>query len=210
MKTNPIRILVFDDHTVVREGLVALIATQPDIEVIGGDKDGSKALDLYRKHKPDVVLMDLGMPNADGQKATAAICKEFPNARILILTVYEGDEDIYRTLQAGARGYLFKESLSSQLFDAIRAVHSGRRYIPPDVASRLAERIPASDLTSQELNILKHIASGKSNKEIASDLKITEPTVKWHVTNILTKLGVGDRTEAVTVALKRGIIHLDS
>lgn len=206
---HTIRIVIFDDHAVVREGLIALIAAQPDLTAVADASDGTQAVNLYRKHRPDVVLMDLGMPNVGGLQATEAICKEFPNARILVLTVHEGDEDIYRALQAGAKGYLLKESLTSQLFDAIRSVHSGRRYIPPAIAGRLAERIPASDLTTRELDILKQIAKGKSNKEIAAQFSITEPTVKGHVSNLLLKLGVSDRTEAVTVAIKRGIIHPD-
>ena len=159
-------------------------------------------------HRPDVLLMDLSMPRLGGVEATAAICKEFPTARILVLTIRTGDEDIHRALRAGAKGYLLKETSSRELFDAIRSVHEGRRYIPPAVAMQLAERPPASDLTQRELEILQKIVNGKSNKEIADVLSITEATVKGHVSNILIKLGAGDRTEAVTTALKRGIVHL--
>jgi len=203
-----IRIAVIDDHPLIREGLIALLSTQSDITVVAEASDGADALKLYRVHRPDVLLMDLSMPKLGGVEATAAICKEFPNARILVLTIRTGDEDIHRALRAGAKGYLLKETSSRELFDAIRSVHEGRRYIPPAVAMQLAERPPASDLTQRELEILQKISDGKSNKEIADVLSITEATVKGHVSNILIKLGAGDRTEAVTTALKRGIVHL--
>jgi two-component system, NarL family, response regulator len=203
-----IRIAVIDDHPLIREGLIALLSTQPDIKVVADASDGADALNLYRTHRPDVLLMDLSMPKLGGVEATAAICKEFSNARILVLTIRTGDEDIHRALRAGAKGYLLKETSSRELFDAIRSVHDGRRYIPPSVAMQLAERPPASELTQRELEILQKIVYGKSNKEIADVLSITEATVKGHVSNILIKLGAGDRTEAVTTALRRGIVHL--
>jgi two-component system, NarL family, response regulator len=209
MDEGKIRILIIDDHPLIREGLGALISTQNNLMVVGEGSDGKDALGLYRKHRPDIVLMDLAMPGLGGVEATTAIRKEFPNAKILVLTIRTGDEDIHRALQAGAKGYLLKECSSTQLFEAILAIHNGRRYIPASVAIQLAERPPASDLTDRELQILSSLASGKSNKEIADDLEISEPTVKGHVSNILEKLGASDRTEAVITALKRGIIHLN-
>jgi two-component system, NarL family, response regulator len=209
MDEGKIRILIIDDHPLIREGLGALISTQNNLMVVGEGSDGKDALGLYRKHRPDIVLMDLAMPGLGGVEATTAIRKEFPNAKILVLTIRTGDEDIHRALQAGAKGYLLKECSSTQLFEAILAIHNGRRYIPASVAIQLAERPPASDLTERELQILSSLASGKSNKEIADDLEISEPTVKGHVSNILEKLGASDRTEAVITALKRGIIHLN-
>ena len=190
-----IRIAVIDDHPLIREGLIALLSTQPDITVVADGSDGADALNLYRTHRPDVLLMDLAMPKVGGVEATAAVCKEFPNARILILTIRTGDEDIHRALRAGAKGYLLKETSSRELLEAIRTVHAGRRYIAPAVARQLAERPPASELTARELEILQQITNGKSNKEIADVLSITEATVKGHVSNILIKLGAGDRTE---------------
>jgi DNA-binding NarL/FixJ family response regulator len=204
-----IKVAVIDDHPLIREGLVALLSTQSDITIVGEGTDGSEAIDLFRKHRPDVLLMDLAMPKVSGVQATAEVCKEFPGARILVLTIRTGDEDIHRALQAGAKGYLLKETSSQQLFDAIRSVHAGRRYIPPAVAIQLAERPPASELTTRELEILQQIVNGKSNKEIGDTFSISEATVKGHVSNILLKLNVNDRTEAVTKALKRGIVHLD-
>ena len=204
-----IRVVIFDDHPIIREGLVALIRTQPDLDIVAEASDGSEAVALYRNQRPDIVLMDLAMPGVGGVEATVSIRKEFPNAKILVLTMRTGDEDIHRALQAGAKGYLLKECSSTQLFEAIRAVHSGRRYIPASVAIQLAERPPASELTDRELQILTRLATGKSNKEIADALEISETTVKGHVSNILVKLGAGDRTEAVVTALKRGIVHLN-
>ena len=204
-----IRIVIIDDHPIIREGLAALIRTQSDLIIVAEASDGSEAVALYRNQRPDIVLMDLAMPGVSGVEATAAIRKEFPNAKILVLTMRTGDEDIHRALQAGAKGYLLKECSSAQLFEAIRAIHSGRRYIPASVAIQLAERPPASELTDRELEILTRLATGKSNKEIADALEISETTVKGHVSNILVKLGAGDRTEAVITALKRGIVHLN-
>jgi DNA-binding NarL/FixJ family response regulator len=206
---DKIRIAVIDDHPLIREGLMALVSTQADMMVVADASDGADALDLFRKHRPDVVLMDLAMPKVGGVEATVNLCKEFPNARVLVLTIRTGDEDIHRALQAGAKGYLLKETSSRQLFDAIRLVHSGHRFIPPAVAMQLAERPISSDLTTRELEILKHFVEGKINKEIADALSISESTVKGHITNILIKLDANDRTEAVTKALKRGIVHLD-
>jgi two-component system, NarL family, response regulator len=209
MSVEPIKIIIVDDHPMIREGLAALLSTQPDLMVVAEASDGGEVPSLYRTHRPDILLMDLAMPAIGGVEATRAVRKEFPNAKILILTMRTGDEDIHRALEAGAKGYLLKESSGAQLFDAIRAIHSGKRYIPAAVALHLAERPPASDLTDREMQILTKMAAGKSNKEIADVLNITESTVKGHVSNILVKLGAGDRTEAVITALKRGIVHLN-
>jgi two-component system NarL family response regulator len=208
-EANRVRIVIIDDHPIIREGLGALIRTQPDLNIVAEASDGSEAVGLYLQHRPDIVLMDLSMPGVGGVEATSAIRKQFPSAKILVLTMRTGDEDIHRALKAGAKGYLLKECSSTQLFEAIRAVHNGRRYIPASVAIQLAERPPASELTDRELQILTRLATGKSNKEIADALEISETTVKGHVSNILVKLGAGDRTEAVITALKRGIVHLN-
>jgi two-component system NarL family response regulator len=204
-----IRILIVDDHFVVRMGLSAVIGTQSDMCVVGEAVNGRQAVELFRQHKPDVTLMDLRLPEINGVEAIVEIRREFPEARVIVLTTYDGDEDIYRALQAGARGYLLKDMLREGLLDAIRAVHAGGRRIPAEVASRLAERMTRTELTSRELEVLGLIVKGRSNKEIAAELRVAEGTVKIHVNNILSKLGVGDRTQAATFALQRGIIHLE-
>jgi len=192
----------------VRQGLVALLNTVPDMKVIAEAMDGKEAIDLFRRHEPDVTLMDLRLPNIGGVEAVKRIRQEFPAARIIVLTTFDGDEDIYRALQAGARAYLLKGMSGDELMDAIRAVHAGKSRIPPVIAERLAERMGGPELTSRELEVLKLIGSGKSNKEIGGALSISEATVKTHINSILGKLGVTDRTQAVTAALQRGIIHL--
>ena len=209
MNDNPIKIMVIDDQAVVRQGFVALINTVSDMVVVAEGTNGQQAIDLYRLHRPDVALIDLRMPQVGGVEAIVAIRKEFPDARLIVLTTYDGDEDIYRALQAGARAYLLKDMLRDELVETIRAVYAGQRRIPAEVANRLAERMNRTELTARELEVLKHIAQGKSNKIIAADLSISEGTVKIHVNNILSKLGVSDRTHAATFALQRGIIHLD-
>jgi DNA-binding NarL/FixJ family response regulator len=206
--SDKIRIMVIDDQAVVRQGFVSLINTVADMEVIAQGINGQQAIDLYRQHKPDITLMDLRMPVMSGVDAIAKIQREFPDARIIVLTTYDGDEDIYRALQAGAQGYLLKDMFFEELEEAIRTVHAGVRRLSPLVAERLAERMSESELTVRELEVLHEIVNGKSNKEIASALRISEATVKSHINNILGKLGVSDRTQAVTRALQRGIVHL--
>jgi DNA-binding NarL/FixJ family response regulator len=201
--------MVVEDHHIVRQGLVALLATIPDMMVVAEAADGKQAIDLFRQHRPDVTLMDLRLPTMSGVEAVEQIRREFPAARIIVLTTFDGDEDIYRALQAGARGYLLKGMFGDELMDAIRAVHSGKSRIPPVVAERLAERMGGPSLTSRELEVLELIVLGNSNKEIGGELGISEATVKTHINSILDKLGVTDRTQAVRTALQRGIVHLD-
>jgi DNA-binding NarL/FixJ family response regulator len=208
MSDQTIRIVVIDDQAVVRQGFVSLINTVADMEVIAEGTNGQQAVELYRTHKPDVMLIDLRMPVLSGVEAIAAIRREFPGARIIVLTTYDGDEDIYRSLQAGAQGYLLKDVFFEDLESAIRKVHAGSRRIPAEVAERLAGRMSGSELTGRELEVLRQIVAGKSNKEIGSHLNISEATVKSHINNILSKLGVTDRTQAATTALQRGIVHL--
>jgi DNA-binding NarL/FixJ family response regulator len=203
-----IRIIVVDDQAVVRQGFVSLINTVADMEVVAEGTNGQQAVELFRTHKPDVVLMDLRMPVMGGVDAIKALRREFPSARVIILTTFDGDEDIYRSLQAGAQGYLLKDMFFEELEDAIRTVHSGGRRIPGVVAERLAGRMSGSDLTARELEVLEQIVRGKSNKEIASALGISEATVKSHINNVLSKLDASDRTQAATKALQRGIVHL--
>jgi two-component system NarL family response regulator len=206
--SEPIRILVVEDHHVVRQGLVALIRTVPDMTVVAEAADGAQAVEMFRKHRPDIAIMDLRLPVMSGVDAIAAIRRDFPAARIIVLTTFEGDEDIFRALQAGARGYLLKDMFGDELMEAIRAVHSGKTRIPAPVAQRLAERMGGPSLTARELEVLRLIVDGKSNKEIGGSLFISEATVKTHINSILSKLGVSDRTQAATTALQRGIVHL--
>jgi len=203
-----IRILVADDHFVVRMGLTALVNTEPDFEVVGEAADGAQAIIAFDKHKPDLVLMDLRMPVKDGVSATAEIKSKHPNARVLMLTTFDGDTDIHRAMQAGAQGYVLKNTTGDKLIPALRAVAAGQRWIPKEIATRLASRNLFEDLTPRELQVLEQMAKGLANKEIADVLKITGHTVKDHLKSILGKLHVSDRTEAVTVAIQRGIIHL--
>ena len=208
MSSDKIRLIVIDDQAVVRQGIVALINTVADMTVVAEGTNGQEAIELFRSHRPDVTLMDLRMPVVGGVEAITRIRREFPNARIVVLTTFDGDEDIYRSLQAGAQGYLLKDMFFEELEEAIRKVHAGSRRIPTVVAERLAERMGGSDLTSRELEVLEQIVKGNSNKEIAIALRISEATVKSHINNILSKLGVTDRTQAATTALQRGIVHL--
>ncbi len=198
-----------DDHPIVRAGLAAVIGEESDLTFVGEAQDGAQAVALFRAEQPDVVLMDLRMPVLDGVGAIKAIRAEFPNARIVALTTYEGDTDIHRALQAGAVGYLLKDMLPTDVIDAIRAVHRGQRVIPPVVAGRLAEYTPRVELTAREREVLEYVARGYSNKDIARAIGRTDETVKIHLKSVFAKLGAADRTEAVTVAIQRGIIHLD-
>ena len=200
--------MVIDDQAVVRQGFVALINTVSDMAVVAEGTNGRQAIDLYRLHRPDVTLMDLRMPELGGVEAITAIRKEFPDARLIVLTTYDGDEDIYRSLQAGAQGYLLKDMFFEELEEAIRKVHGGSRRIPTQVAERLAERMGSTDLTGRETEVLEQIVAGHSNKVIATRLNISEATVKSHINSILSKLGVSDRTQAATTALQRGLVHL--
>jgi DNA-binding NarL/FixJ family response regulator len=204
-----IRVLVADDHPVVRAGLGAVIAEQDDLELVAEAENGANAVALFREHRPDVALMDLRMPVMDGVEAIRQIMTEFPDARILALTTYEGDADIRRALEAGASGYLLKDMLLTEVLTAVRAVHRGERVIPIAVAARLAEFPERSDLTERETEVLQLVARGLSNKEVARAIGRTDETVKIHLKNAFAKLAVADRTEAVTVALTRGLIHLD-
>jgi two-component system NarL family response regulator len=205
--SNLIRVMVVDDHAIMRAGLVSMIDREPGMTVVAEAGDGIQAVEGFHRHKPDITLMDLRMPLMDGVEAIESIRKEFHKSRFIVLTTYDGDEDIYRALEVGAQAYLLKGMARSDLFAAIRAVHSGLRYIPSVVAKSITSRV-RSDLTKRELDVLKLLAAGRSNKEIAASLKTTEGTVKSYVIHILDKLEVGDRTEAVTTAIKRGIIHL--
>jgi two-component system NarL family response regulator len=208
MSDNSIKIMVIDDQAVVRQGFVSLINTVSDMFVVAEGTNGQEAIDLFRIHRPDVTLMDLRMPQMGGVEAIVAIRKEFRDARMIILTTYDGDEDIYRSLQAGAQGYLLKDMFFEELEDAIRKVHAGARRIPTQVAERLAERMGSSVLTVREVEVLEQIVAGNSNKAIAGRLNISEATVKSHINSILSKLGVSDRTQAATTALQRGLVHL--
>jgi DNA-binding NarL/FixJ family response regulator len=207
--SEPIRILVVDDHVVVRQGLVALLNMVDDMKVVGEASDGQEAIEAHRRHKPDVTLMDLRLPKLGGADAIALIRRETPAARIIVLTTFDGDEDIFRALQAGAKGYLLKGSDADELMSAIRSVYAGKSRIPAAVAEKLAERMGGPALTAREIEVLKRIVAGRSNKEIAADLFISEATVKTHINSLLSKLGVTDRTQAATTALQRGIVHLD-
>src|SRR5258706_9819960 len=204
-----IRVLTADDHAVVRAGVAAMIASAPDLELCAEAKDGAEAVRLYETHQPDVVLMDLRMPGMDGVAATRSIVAAHPSARIVALTSFEGDADIYRALDAGAFGYLLKDMIGEEVIAAIRSAAAGKRVIPPGVAGRLAEFTPRTNLTDRELEVLRLAARGLRNRAIAKEIGRTEATVKVHLKHVMTKLGVTDRTEAVTVALHRGIIHLE-
>ena len=205
---SPIRILLADDHPVLRQGIQALAADECDLHFVAEASNGLEAIEQFRKHRPDIALMDLEMPGVNGIDAMIAIRNEFPDARIIILTTYAGDVRISRALKAGARGYLLKSLLRKELLDTIRAVHAGQKKIPADLATQVADHVADDTLTLREIEVLRAIAAGNANKLIADKLSITEETVKGHVKNILSKLGANDRTHAVTIGLKRGIIEL--
>lgn len=206
-ESKQIRVLVVDDHPVVCFGLAAMINTQSDMTAVAQASDGVEAVALFRKHLPDVTLMDLRMPKMGGVQAIRAIRADYPNSGFIVLTTYNGDEDIYKALTAGAQGYLLKGMPHGELLEAIRTVHAGLRYVPEPVLQRLAERTPSSALSARELQILRLIVKGLSNKQIADNLGITEGTVKWHVNIILGRLNVSDRTQAAVAALHRGIVE---
>lgn len=210
MIMEPIRVLVVDDHNVVRQGLVALLNVVEGLTVVAEAADGLEAIDQFHKHQPDITLMDLRLPRLSGVEAIQRIRMDTPSARFIVLTTYDGDEDIYRALKAGARAYLLKGMTSEDLVTTIRAVHAGKSHIPPAIAEKLAERMGTEDLTPREFDVLKEIVGGKSNKEIATALNVSEATVKTHINSLLGKLGVTDRTQAATAALQRGIVPLES
>lgn len=205
---TPIRLLVADDHPPMREGLSALLEKQPDFQVVALAQNGVETIAQFRQHQPDVLLMDLRMPEMEGADVVSTLRNEDSNARIIILTTYDGDEDIYRALRAGAYGYLLKDAPCQELFEAIRKVHIGQKYFMPSVAQKLTERFSDSELTDRELEVLRLMVQGKSNRKISEELCVVEGTVKFHVRNILEKLGASDRTQAVTIALKRGLARL--
>jgi len=203
-----ITVLVVDDHPVVREGLNAILSSEPDMQVVGEAACGLDAIEAYARLRPAVVLMDLLLPDIPGAEAIERICKSAPNARVIVLTTVDADEDIYRALEAGARGYLLKDMVRRELTHAIREVARGQRYIPAKVGVRIAESFPRPDISAREVEVLKLVAAGLRNKEVAERLSVSEATVNAHIKHILSKLNVQDRTHAVTVALRRGIIRL--
>ena len=207
-ETKTIRILTADDHALLRAGVASLVEIEPDMELVAQASTGRDAIEQFRRHRPDITLMDLQMPDIGGIEAIIAIRSEFPDARIVVLTTYAGDVQVVRALKAGARGYLLKGNVHTDLLATIRAVHAGQKRIPPEVAAELAMHTAEDELTARELEVLKLIAQGNANKEIAFRLAIAEETVKTHITNILGKLEANDRTHAVTIGLRRGIIDL--
>ena len=206
--STPIRIFSVDDHPLLREGIAALVNNQPDMSLIGEATTGAEAIQLFKQLRPDVTLLDLRLPDMSGIDTLIAIRSEFPDARIIMLTTFEGDVEILRSLQAGARGYLLKNMPPAELLDVIRQVHAGRKRIPPEIASQLAEHMSDETLTEREVEVLRAVAGGNKNRDIAKKLFISEETVKVHIKHIMDKLGAADRTQAVTIAVRRGIIQL--
>jgi len=205
-KPQGIRVLTVDDHPLLRSGIVGVINAQPDMTVVAEAIDGEEAISLYRQHRPDVTLMDLRLPKTNGIDAIAAIRDEFPTARIIVLTTYGGDVQAMRAFRAGAVGYLLKSMLRTELIDTIRSIHAGHRRIPPEIATEMAEHAADDKLTYREIEVLRYVSAGNSNKIIAAQLNLSEHTVKGHLKNILSKLGANDRTHAVMIAIKRGFI----
>jgi two-component system NarL family response regulator len=203
-------VLIVEDHHVVRQGLVSLLNVVEGMEVVGEAADGVEAIAQFRKHQPDITLIDLRLPRMSGVDAIQRIRMESPQARLIVLTTYDGDEDIYRALKAGAKAYLLKGMTTDELITAIRAVHAGKSHIPPAIAEKLAERMGVEELTPREMDVLEQIVAGKSNKEIADELGVSEATVKTHINSLLGKLGVTDRTQAATAAIRRGLVTLES
>ncbi len=208
-KKNSIRVMLVDDHPAFRKGLAALIGTENDLEVVAETGDGNEAIQLYRRHKPDITLMDLRLPGMGGVEATIAIRKEFPDARVIVLTTFDMDEDIYRAMDSGAKSYLLKDTPEDELAATIRAVHAGEEKLAPRLAERLAQRQKRPELSQREMEVLHLLVRGRSNKEIASSLFITEDTVKAHLKTLFVKLGVQDRTDAAITAIRQGIVHLN-
>jgi DNA-binding NarL/FixJ family response regulator len=207
-KSDLIRILIAEDHTVVRDGLVAIIKQECDMDVVAEVGDGRLAVEHWKKRRPDVTLMDLKMPGLDGVNAIYEIRAADPNARIVVLTTFDGDEDIYRGIRAGAKSYLLKDVRREELFQCIREVHAGKTFVPPAIAAKLAERLPGDELSPREIEVLRLLAEGKPNKLIGVAMSITEVTVKSHVQSVFKKLNVLSRTEAIAVANRRGLLHL--
>jgi DNA-binding NarL/FixJ family response regulator len=208
-KQSSIRVMLVDDHPAFRKGLAALIESEPDLQVVAEAGDGLQALEIYRRKEPDIVLMDLRLPGMGGVEATIAIRREFPHARIIVLTTFDLDEDIYRAIQSGAKSYLLKDTPDQQLADTIRAVHEGKQPLLPKVAERLAARQHRAELSSREMDVLRLLIKGRSNKEIGAALFVGEDTVKAHLKTLFAKLGVQDRTEAAISAIRHGIVHLE-
>ncbi len=211
MSTNPsvIRILTVDDHPLLREGIAALVKAEQDMQIVAEASDGAEAIQQFRRHRPDVTLMDIQMPNLNGTEAISRIRNEFPDAKIIVLSTYSGDVQVLRAIRAGARGYIVKGHVHRELLGTIRSVHAGHKRIPPEIAAELAEHAADDALSSREIDVLRLIAAGNPNKQIADKLCIEETTVKSHISSILSKLGANDRTHAVTIGLQRGIIELD-
>ena len=207
-QSTTIRVLIVDDHSIVRQGLATIIDRDPEMMTVAQAEDGRQAIDLFREHQPDVTLMDLRMPQMAGVEAISTICAEFKTARIMVLTTYNSDEDIYRGLKAGAQGYLLKDAKPNELLNAIRTIDRGEQYIPQDVGAKLVQRMSNPELSERELEVLRLMARGMNNLDTATALNIGESTVKSHINRILSKLGVNDRTQAVIVAVRRGIVSL--
>jgi DNA-binding NarL/FixJ family response regulator len=206
--SDPIRILIVDDHPLLREGIVSMVEKQADMAIVAQASSGAEALEVFAQHRPDITLMDLRLPGIDGVDAMAAILSRFPEAKMIILTTFGGDAQIVRAFRAGARGYLLKDMLRKELLDAIRGVHAGNKRIPPQIATEIAEHAGQTGLTPREIEVLQLVAGGNSNRTLADKLSVSEETIKMHLKNILSKLDARDRTHAVTIAIRRGIIAL--